>query len=144
MIKRGYPKLELIIHSLIKIGKLNFNERALRENLRFMAKGGFSNMLSNESIGGNAGKNHLAVNFAFDKNTGQIVYLGNDGVEYEKKGFKRGAFLYFIDFKTRDSFIDDIVVRDKSIPKDVLKTLAYSAYQWNMKNASYGSETKLI
>ncbi|MBU2589626.1 MAG: hypothetical protein KKF52_00990 [Nanoarchaeota archaeon] len=51
------------------------------ELMRSSKKGGMSELLCNESLGGNAGvyKNCscAGANFYYDKNTGEIIYFGN-------------------------------------------------------------------
>ena len=39
--------------------------------------GGMTCLINQESIGGNAGSEHLAANFFYDRHDGKIIYFGN-------------------------------------------------------------------
>ena len=139
MAKPILANIEEIVHEFIQKGSLFFNKKSFFRNLEKMESGEFSGVLCNESIGGNAGISHSCVNFWFDEKTGEIRYFENNG---EKKladlnGLRKGGYLCLL--TKRESLIEKIVVDDDLLLEPFL-TLAYSAYQFNMRHAVYAGK----
>ena len=124
----------------------------VKKNLKLMRsnkEGGMAQLISNESIGGNAGASHLGINFYYNKETGEIVYFGNiqhvPAKIVANPLYVEGSFSYYINFGIskkmlfHDSKIDQIHYNVKDT-KQARINLALSAKFYNELYGGYKEE----
>lgn len=105
-------------------------EEILRCNTKEMLGARFHNVAINESIGGNAGRNCLAVNMRLDESTGRILEIGNQAQTnltvriYMPLAIPTSS-------KKREPMIIQILVRGP-LPRWVLERLEKSSWLWNI------------
>lgn len=97
-------------------------------------------LLGGESLGGNAGRDHLAANFYYNKETGEIIYFGNIQDVPEKildnEQYVEGTFMYYLSFvrKGKVTYVEekiDGIIFDKHDTLEARKVLALSAELYN-------------
>jgi hypothetical protein len=117
--------------------------------MRSKKEGGMSEVIMNESIGGNAGASHLGINFHYHKENGKIAFFGNiqDVPTKIRKNslYVEGSFSYYIKFGVTKKFyfqeskIDKINYNSKDT-REARINLALSAKMYNELYGGYKEE----
>ena len=115
--------------------------------MKSQEEGGMVKLAASESIGGNAGRNRLGVNFHFDQNSGELVYFENiQNVPSEiKEKYSEGIFR-MVAVEDENFFADELIATfcNYKLPETSREILHESVSQYNELVRGSGKPNKKL